>query len=1480
MAFCYEVKVMPTVHIYEKVSDKVKEILQKLADGYQGKGLGREKLKGTKNTISVRYNDEIRLILIVKKDDLGHRHYHYIGQMDNHKHASNSLVQGRKDIEAMCARNGLSEDYQVLAKSTAYTFVPLTEEDAHLLPKTGDKREEAQWVRDYYLGQRLELTSEQEEPLRAAPGFGLTGAPGGGKTSVGTLYLIEKMAYQLLEAIKVGLLPEGSFLCYLTLSEALQQEMEEKLRTAPEFKEIGHLVFSMTYKKLTLRLHPELTALTAVEKDDCTRWYKNFMKSERHVLLANLSKRNEATKAKKKGEAIPPPAKEYPLISLEVFDELQQADVEKVYQEFRIISGYAQERDGKKNYLAYSSAEHHSHYSNSEQKRDFLFYVYCRYLQKLAEKRQFNLEFFRWTNKGEFCGGYLDEAQQVSLAMLENFIRASMCPREGKNEEPFFVVSIGTHQQGSYSPLSNADFVSSRFPMYTLTKTHRCPKKVIESANQVVSAKRIASPGASSETDISFIRPSREMENVLGEVKFFPQLMPDDWEKLRAHVSGNLHFAVLTWECYRKEAQEKLGTSLVFTFDEATGLEYDEVIIYLPLNNKNLIKVAPLFAQANATKDSEDKTKIPTNEYGSQKVNFAKPGQKNTEFDRIFDGIYIGKTRARKAVWVIQWITHFNKDLLNYLYSQCTFKHVDAVEATRVLCTNADWENELVRLYKLGQKEMSRNIFVRELKRKIEDFDAFLTEKGLRLPDAAPTPPLPSLPKAKSTPPTKKEKNKKTSLAKPSSLTSEDNAFFKDLNKGIDIIKKVFLNSSSFPEGLFDLDDSDDDCEEEGLPALPKETLKRIEFIEDEIPVTKDLQGLAQNLSQQFTLENLRQQYEKRIGSKEKFFALFFKTLLPLSQARQKNNCLLEEILQNAEKTSILWRFLEEKKELFDVLQSIFICREWLVSDWNRQRAQYYFPIEIFLRSAYGPRLLNNIINFFQKNTLKFELGMTARILLMPKNMQKQRWRELNPENEWFMYLLNSSIAGPLLSNLLANELKEAIFLIDKAGDNFLHYCVSRCNYALITQLDFRSGECHRLLDHKNNAQETPEQYAERLSLAAESQPAMRQAYKNLHVLLKNIREGVVHNKQPDVHLLKNFSVAYLKEMFIGNNDIETLSPEKLRDLAANFMQVFFKMKISPLEMPTAKGKKLSARLIYHVLQDDKKTQVLLEFLKANKLLFAHLDFEYLNKKSTPSNPVTQTYHWLERLFRPKNGLLLVDLFLSKEFGLREGLLKQIKGAEKKFYIRGLGKAWDHSEPTIDELLLKNLLQKENSPVKFRVLNELCSLEKEDPPFCSTQNSMFIEAIDENKDSILHHFIKTLCVEGVEEFCKIPCFSLLNLYLPNQRKVTPKMAVSILINLHLKYKEQGNNDAISKTEEKLEKLRKIRELLDSKEKELLSFSTDVRKVAEKEPEKEDKIKRNDPRFFTQQLAKEINADPRFQIESLPEGSADTLSKSG
>ena len=628
-----------------------------------------EKLKNY-NIYSYRVNERDRL-LFTTIEMHGESYLLVLDIVLSHDYHKNRFLKNKMVLKKFLETNGeqLTDAVMQYEFSRAINPIKITEKDKAYTECKGD--DEIVSV-DYFNGQFIQLSDEQENVLSVKLPALISGSAGSGKSCVAMSLLAaeyHKCFLETSESIQEPML-------YVSESSRLVRAMQQMwMELYPDNSELT--VQFKTYNELLFE-SPALIGKTLVDKLDFETWYSDYFK------------RNHKAQ-KVKGTAT---------INIEK---------ETAYQEFRIRSGYSAED-------YYKLGERQSLLKSIEEKV-WIEDAYQRYLNHLSENNLINPDFSLLQLQQKYSLVIADEALDFSCSQLRKLFGLALNKR---------FVCCADSNQSLRDQQSKLHFLLSLLrgdsveeaTHIQLSSTYRCPSNILDAANIVLDMKNVLTGGLSDSYERRVIK-GKSSDDLIGEVHVIAN-MTDDPTLLEAAQTTD--FAVITLPEFVEEARTIFGTNLVFTPEEIKGLEYKTVVLYKLLES-------PVFKEAG-------KQMMVLDKQGASHEVHHRPGpdakEENAKFRTYFNQLFVAITRTKVKLVIFERFSRCSDSLLKQLRAiknNATLLTVNASQSS----TDADWEAEASKLMEIGLVRQARDIFLLRLNRSEEDFMRFTSQQHLKL---------------------------------------------------------------------------------------------------------------------------------------------------------------------------------------------------------------------------------------------------------------------------------------------------------------------------------------------------------------------------------------------------------------------------------------------------------------------------------------------------------------------------------------------------------------------------------------------------------------------------------------------------------------------------------------------------------------------------------------------------------------------------
>jgi ankyrin repeat protein/DNA replication protein DnaC len=300
-------------------------------------------------------------------------------------------------------------------------------------------------------------------------------------------------------------------------------------------------------------------------------------------------------------------------------------EIEKVFEEFRIISGYSKQEYTTKEGIGQKQCLY-----KEVKDRELLYSIYEAWKAHLAANNIKLSEFydFRKELKGKYDLVIVDESQDLSHIQLYNLSR--LCkklniiycidPRQNlqdENPKLIYLKQMLTNK-GHQQPT-----------LVQLLTHYRCPKRIMDFALVFNQLRIQLAPKNKAESKIA------DTDNMEGQLEWIDPKDSKGLAKLKI-LSTDANACVVTQKEFITEVREKLGITQVFTPDNVKGLEYKTVVLYKILNTNTLREVNKVLEQTT--------------------------GKEDEMYSAALSGCFVASTRATESLYVVQ-----NEDRVNHI---------------------------------------------------------------------------------------------------------------------------------------------------------------------------------------------------------------------------------------------------------------------------------------------------------------------------------------------------------------------------------------------------------------------------------------------------------------------------------------------------------------------------------------------------------------------------------------------------------------------------------------------------------------------------------------------------------------------------------------------------------------------------------------------------------------------------------------------
>ena len=339
--------------------------------------------------------------------------------------------------------------------------------------------------------------------------------------------------------------------------------------------------------------------------------------------------------------------------------------------------------------------------ANERSKVHDLFRKYLEYLDK-NNLHDVNVLSFEHQQLAEPTWDFVvvDEVQDFTnvqlhlvLSTLADPTQFILCGDSNQIVHPNFFSWAGLKRHFYDREFERADgAVGATDEMRVLTTNYRSSKQVTELANRILRLKTARFRSVDRESNYLVESNSNASGNVV--------LMPDTPQLVReldSRTRKSTHFAVLVMHPEHKaQAKQRFNTPLVFSIQEAKGLEYDNIILYD-------------FVSADADRFREIVRDVTPEQVQAGDLRYARARDKSDKSLDIFkfhiNALYVAATRAVVNVYVVESAPRQRLfDLLGIELLK------GALQLQEQKSSLADWQREARKLERQGKQEQADDV--------------------------------------------------------------------------------------------------------------------------------------------------------------------------------------------------------------------------------------------------------------------------------------------------------------------------------------------------------------------------------------------------------------------------------------------------------------------------------------------------------------------------------------------------------------------------------------------------------------------------------------------------------------------------------------------------------------------------------------------------------------------------------------------------
>jgi superfamily I DNA/RNA helicase len=337
--------------------------------------------------------------------------------------------------------------------------------------------------------------------------------------------------------------------------------------------------------------------------------------------------------------------------------------------------------------------------------RERLYPLFLKYLLWLKENNLYDSNIICFEHLKKITPRYqfvvVDEVQDITNIQLKSILQSLQYKNNfiltGDSNQIVHPNLFSWSKVKSYFYLSNDDLTDYETQIKILQTNYRNSLQVVELSNRLLKIKN--SRFGSIDKESTYL--INTISNNKGEVLLYPN---DEKKKqeLNRRTQDSKDFAVIVSDTiYKDEVRKYFKTPLIFSIQEAKGLEYENVIL------------------ANFISNHEDEFReiisgVTENEIEKGELNYSRAANKHDKDAEIYkfyiNSFYVAITRAVKNIYLFE--SKISHPILSLLRLSETKSEIRVAQATS---SRQEWLEEARRLREQGKFEQAEQIMARYL---------------------------------------------------------------------------------------------------------------------------------------------------------------------------------------------------------------------------------------------------------------------------------------------------------------------------------------------------------------------------------------------------------------------------------------------------------------------------------------------------------------------------------------------------------------------------------------------------------------------------------------------------------------------------------------------------------------------------------------------------------------------------------------------
>lgn len=360
-----------------------------------------------------------------------------------------------------------------------------------------------------------------------------------------------------------------------------------------------------------------------------------------------------------------------------------ESEAHKILQEFSILQRLKSEQE----YL--NLGERETYFSLEHKTK--IWFLFQNFINHFNFQEHYHPWFSPLNTKEAYDFIYLDESQSFTTYQLLQILALA--------KENAVLMGFDRHQRISASKRDILKFKTwchhnqIILENIQLHGSFRCPKKVIQLVNHVLSVKYSLAKGRPDRGSILKYNSQKEEQ---GQIHYF--LLSKDKEKFLDYLpNSSRNWAVITPEEFKESAKNLFDTPLIFSPQECLGLGYDIIVLYLMGQQKTL---------------SDISKELPS-EINTKYIHGAKVSLDEKYLQTLNEWI-IAASRAQQMLMIIEpspQKTHQIRRFHQYLFQD---ELIESISTSPIkIETDRNWEGEILRLISTGHKQAANEAYQR-----------------------------------------------------------------------------------------------------------------------------------------------------------------------------------------------------------------------------------------------------------------------------------------------------------------------------------------------------------------------------------------------------------------------------------------------------------------------------------------------------------------------------------------------------------------------------------------------------------------------------------------------------------------------------------------------------------------------------------------------------------------------------------------------